>query len=56
MRDAGLFVPPLGLILVVVQWLFREAASEHSDRELFRNALDQFYRGQPDERTLALLR
>jgi hypothetical protein len=35
MRDAGLFVPPLGLILVVVQWLFREAASEHSDRELF---------------------
>jgi uncharacterized protein (DUF1810 family) len=36
--------------------LFREAASEHSDRELFSNALDLFYRGQPDERTLALLR
>lgn len=36
--------------------LFCEAASEHSDRELFSNALDQFYQGQPDERTLALLR
>jgi uncharacterized protein (DUF1810 family) len=36
--------------------LFREAASDHSDRELFTNALEQFYRGQPDERTLALLR
>jgi uncharacterized protein (DUF1810 family) len=36
--------------------LFREAASEHSDRELFSNALDLFYRGQPDEHTLALLR
>ncbi len=36
--------------------LFREAASEDSDRELFTNALDQFYEGQPDERTLALLR
>ena len=36
--------------------LFREAASEHSDRELFSNALHQFYRGQPDARTLALLR
>jgi uncharacterized protein (DUF1810 family) len=35
--------------------LFREAASEHSDRELFTKALDQFYQGQPDERTLALL-
>jgi uncharacterized protein (DUF1810 family) len=36
--------------------LFREAASEHSDRELFTNALNQFYQGQPDARTLALLR
>jgi len=36
--------------------LFREAASEHSDRELFTKALDQFYQGQPDARTLALLR
>lgn len=36
--------------------LFREAASEHSDRELFKDALDQFYQGQPDGRTLALLR
>jgi uncharacterized protein (DUF1810 family) len=35
--------------------LFREAASKHSDRELFTNALNQFYQGQPDERTLALL-
>ena len=36
--------------------LFREAASDHSDRALFARALDQFYRGQPDGRTLELLR
>jgi uncharacterized protein (DUF1810 family) len=36
--------------------LFREAASENSDRELFTKALDQFYRGQPDNYTLELLR
>jgi uncharacterized protein (DUF1810 family) len=36
--------------------LFREAASEDSDRALFANALDQFYRGEPDGRTLDLLR
>jgi uncharacterized protein (DUF1810 family) len=30
--------------------------TEGSDRELFTNALDQFYQGQPDPRTLALLR
>jgi uncharacterized protein (DUF1810 family) len=36
--------------------LFREAASENSDRTLFKKALDQFYRGQPDGRTLELLR
>jgi uncharacterized protein (DUF1810 family) len=36
--------------------LFREAASEDSDRELFAKALDQFYRGQPDNYTLELLR
>ena len=36
--------------------LFREAASENSDRTLFTKALDQFYRGQPDGRTLELLR
>jgi uncharacterized protein (DUF1810 family) len=35
--------------------LFREAASEQSDRELFTKALDQFYRGQPDSHTLELL-
>jgi uncharacterized protein (DUF1810 family) len=35
--------------------LFREAASKHSDRELFTNALNRFYQGQRDERTLALL-
>jgi len=35
--------------------LFREAASENSDRMLFTKALDQFYRGDPDERTLELL-
>ena len=36
--------------------LFREAASENSDRALFTDALEQFYRGQPDSRTLELLR
>ena len=36
--------------------LFREAASENSDRTLFTKALDQFYRDQPDGRTLELLR
>jgi uncharacterized protein (DUF1810 family) len=36
--------------------LFREAASEESDRVLFTKALDQFYRGQLDDRTLELLR
>lgn len=36
--------------------LFREAASDESDRALFTKALDQFYRGEPDARTLELLR
>jgi uncharacterized protein (DUF1810 family) len=36
--------------------LFREAASENSDRSLFTKALDQFYRGQSDDRTLELMR
>jgi uncharacterized protein (DUF1810 family) len=36
--------------------LFREAASDPSDRALFTQALDQFYEGQPDASTLALLR
>jgi uncharacterized protein (DUF1810 family) len=36
--------------------LFHEAASEKSDRVLFTKALDQFYRGQLDDRTLELLR
>jgi uncharacterized protein (DUF1810 family) len=35
--------------------LFGEAASDNSDRALFAAALDQFYRGQPDGRTLDLL-
>jgi uncharacterized protein (DUF1810 family) len=35
--------------------LFREAASDKSDRVLFTEALEQFYRGQPDARTLELL-
>ena len=35
--------------------LFREAASKDSDRVLFTNALDQFYRGEPDRRTLEFL-
>jgi uncharacterized protein (DUF1810 family) len=36
--------------------LFREAAPENLDRVLFTKALGQFYRGQPDSRTLELLR
>lgn len=36
--------------------LFREAASENSDRVLFAAALDQFYHGQADSCTLELLR
>jgi uncharacterized protein (DUF1810 family) len=35
--------------------LFREAASDNSDRLLFTEALGQFYGGQPDRRTLELL-
>jgi uncharacterized protein (DUF1810 family) len=35
--------------------LFREAASEKSDRELFTAGLDQFYGGEPDPRTLQIL-
>ena len=35
--------------------LFREAASEDSDRTLFSTALNQFYHGQRDDRTLKLL-
>ena len=36
--------------------LFGQAASDDSDRTLFMEALDQFYRGEPDPRTLELLR
>ena len=36
--------------------LFREAASEKSDQSLFDEALKQFYNGEPDPRTLELLR
>jgi uncharacterized protein (DUF1810 family) len=36
--------------------LFRQAAFEDSDRILFTEALDQFYDGKPDPRTLDLLR
>ena len=36
--------------------LFGEAAIDNSDRSLFKEALDQFYGGEPDPRTLALLR
>jgi len=35
--------------------LFREAATENSDRALFREALNQFYRGEADARTLQLV-
>jgi uncharacterized protein (DUF1810 family) len=36
--------------------LFREAATNNSDRTLFTEVLDQFYRGEADSRTLELLR
>ena len=36
--------------------LFGQAASDNSDCLLFTEALDQFYRGKPDSRTLELLR
>lgn len=35
--------------------LFREAASDNSDRVLFTDSLVQFYAGEPDGRTLELL-
>ena len=35
--------------------LFREAARDDADRALFVKALDRFYRGDPNERTLELL-
>jgi uncharacterized protein (DUF1810 family) len=36
--------------------LFREAAADEADRSLFAQALKQFYAGEPDRRTLELLR
>ena len=36
--------------------LFGEAAIDNSDRLLFKEALDQFYGGEPDPGTLKLLR
>lgn len=36
--------------------LFYEAASDKSDRSLFAEALEQFYNGESDPRTLELLR
>jgi len=35
--------------------LFHAAASDHSDSAVFAEALEQFYDGEPDARTLALL-
>jgi uncharacterized protein (DUF1810 family) len=35
--------------------LFREAARDDAERALFVKALDQFYSGDPDKRTLELL-
>ncbi|HKN09045.1 MAG TPA: DUF1810 domain-containing protein [Pseudomonadota bacterium] len=35
--------------------LFGQAASDNSDRMLFNEALDRFYGGEPDPRTLELL-
>jgi uncharacterized protein (DUF1810 family) len=36
--------------------LFREAATDDSDRALFTKALNQFYRGKSDDRPLELMR
>lgn len=36
--------------------LFSEAASDEADHTLFAEALEQFYNGEPDPRTLELLR
>lgn len=36
--------------------LFCEAASDKSDRSVFAEALNQFYNGEPDPRTLEFLR
>ncbi|MGA2843325.1 MAG: DUF1810 domain-containing protein [Steroidobacteraceae bacterium] len=36
--------------------LFGQATSDNSDRMLFTEAMDQFYGGKPDPRTLELLR
>ena len=36
--------------------LFSEAASDDSDRMMFKRALDQFYGGKADSRTMELLR
>ena len=36
--------------------LFGQAASDRADCALFKEALDQFYGGEPDQRTLELLR
>jgi uncharacterized protein (DUF1810 family) len=36
--------------------LFAEAASNDADKVLFTQALDQFYGGEPDSRTMELLR
>jgi uncharacterized protein (DUF1810 family) len=36
--------------------LFGEAASDKSDKSLFAEALNQFHNGEPDPRTLELLR
>jgi uncharacterized protein (DUF1810 family) len=36
--------------------LFSQAASDDADRRLFMAALNQFYLGEPDPRTLELLR
>jgi uncharacterized protein (DUF1810 family) len=36
--------------------LFARAASDNSERAIFNEALDQFYGGDPDPRTLQLLR
>jgi hypothetical protein len=52
----GIFGTPDDLKFRSCLTLFREAAEDQNDRSLFSQALDQFYGGKPDPRTLQLLR
>jgi len=52
----GIFGTPDDLKFRSCLTLFREAAEDQNDRSLFSEALDQFYGGKPDLRTIQLLR